>query len=234
MSPSSTSDATDATPLAFCHMFDLTKRLIHPPTAHISFLPLNPNPSHSLFDSVVAKLAHDVSTAPSNTVHRVIVPSLLSPALYPPHASMPQHVLKFQHSLKAIIASSQGRATLMQSLPLSLYPRSSGLIKWIELINDGVLELAPFPHSADAESQASRDPSTKEEPPQGMLKVHKIPIYHDRASGTVSSENDWTFTLSRRRFGIKPYNLPPIEGDIEAQQTASGGDEKAKKSDLEF
>lgn len=104
----------------------------------------------------------------------------------------------------------------------------------MELLNDGVFELAPFPHSADGDAQVSRGPAgTAEEPPQGLLQVHRLPILQDRGIGTGTSENDWTFTLSRRKFTIKPFNLPPIEGDTEAQQS-SGAEQKAKKSDLEF
>jgi elongator complex protein 4 len=131
-------------------------------------------------------------------------------------------------------AEHLNRITVMMSLPLSLYPRSSGLVRWIELLADGVLELSPFPHSADADADASRGHSgTTEEPSQGLLQVHRIPMLHDRASGTAPTENDWTFTLSRRKFTIKPFNLPPIEGDTDAQH-ASGTEPKAKKADVEF
>lgn len=124
--------------------------------------------------------------------------------------------------------------TAMMSLPLSLYPRSSGLLRWVELLNDGVLELSPFPHSADGDAQVARGPpGTADEPPQGLLQVHRLPILHDRGSGTATVESDWTFTLSRRQFTIKPFNLPPIEGDTGAQQ-ASGSEQKGKKSDMEF
>lgn len=174
-----------------------------------------------------------MTSSPPNSVHRIVIPSLLSPALYPPHACLPQHLLRFQHGIRALLASFPTRLTAMQSLPLSLHPRSSGMTRWLELLSDGVFELAPFPHSADAEFQTSRDPTTKEEPPQGLLRVHRLPIYHDRGSGHVAGDNDWTFTLSRRKFTIRPFNLPPIEGDTEAQQSA-GGESKPKKTDMEF
>ena len=122
----------------------------------------------------------------------------------------------------------------MVSLPLSLYPRSSGLVRWIELLNDGVLELAPFPHSAEDDANTQRGPSgNMEEPPQGLLQVHRLPMLQERGSGTGTSENDWTFTLSRRRFTIKPFNLPPVEGDADAQQ-GGASEKKATKADVEF
>lgn len=121
----------------------------------------------------------------------------------------------------------------MQTLPLSLHPRQSGIIKWIETFCDGVFELVPFPHSADAEFASSRDPTTKEEPPQGILRIHKLPLFHEQAIGVPPSELDWTFVLSRRKFTVKPFNLPPIGGDTDAQQTGSK-DEKPKKENMEF
>ncbi len=125
------------------------------------------------------------------------------------------------HGLQALFAAFTGHVTAMMSLPLSLYPRASGLVRWIELLNSGVLELALFPHSAEGDANINRGPlSTTEEPPQGLLQVHRLSMLHDRGSGIGTSENDWTFTSSRKKFTIRPVNLPPIEGDTEAQQTA--------------
>ncbi|KAK5331560.1 Elongator subunit elp4 [Exophiala xenobiotica] len=224
----------ETTPQSFCHTFDLTKRLVHPASSRLDFLQLNMNPSQSPFGPVLEQLSAAMSNSAPNVVHRVVVPSMLSPALYPPHCSEPRYILQFLHGLRALSAEHLNRITVMMSLPLSLYPRSSGLVRWIELLADGVLELSPFPHSADADTNASRGPSgTTEETSQGLLQVHRIPMLHDRASGTAPAESDWTFTLSRRKFTIKPFNLPPIEGDTDAQH-ASGTEPKGKKADVEF
>lgn len=138
------------------------------------------------------------------------------------------------HGLHGLFAAYPDRLTAMLSLPLSLYPRSSGLIRWVELLSDGVLELAPFPHSAEGDTDRARGSTgTTEEPPQGLLQVHRLPVIHERGSGVGTSENDWTFTLSRRKFTIKQFNLPPVEGDTDAQQ-GSGQEQKAKKADVEF
>jgi len=192
----------------------------------------SPN-EQSPFQAAIDKLTLVLANSPPNSVHRVVVPSLLSPALYPPHASQPEYILHFLHKLRALLALYQGRLTAMMSLPLSLYPRSAGLVRWIELLNDGVLELTPFPHSADAELQSQRGSAgTQEEPARGLLRVHRLPIFHERGIGNGTTVDDWTFTLSRRKFTIKPFNLPPVEGDTEAQQ--AGAEPKGKKSDMEF
>ena len=217
----------------FCHSFDLSKRLVHPSDAVIKHYRLDGNPAKSCFTSVFDQLSRALASSPPAVLHRILVPSLLSPALYPYHASNPEHVLAFQQNLRSLLSSYPIRLTIMQTLPLSLYPRSGGLTKWIEILCDGVIALTPFPHSSDAEFANQRDPTTKEESPQGLLSIHKSPILHETGSGILPSDTDWTFSLSRRKLAIKPFNLPPIEGDTDAQQAANE-ESTAKKSDLEF
>lgn len=86
-----------------------------------------------------------------------------------------------------------------------------------------------------------------DEHPQGLFKIHKLPVVTDRGAG-VREGDDLAFTVSRRRFVIKPFSLPPVEGDTEAQQgggqqqqqasAGAGGGEnalgKATKIDIEF
>ena len=76
--------------------------------------------------------------------------------------------------------------------------------------------------------------SFQDEPPQGLLRFHRLPIFHERGGGgTTTVGEDWTFSLSRRKFTIKPFSLPPVGGDLEAQQ-AAGPERKDKKADLDF
>ena len=106
----------------------------------------------------------------------------------------------------------------------------------MELLSDGVLELAPFPSTAVA-TKSNPTSTIQEEPPQGMLKLHRLPIFHEKGGGESSSfETDLAFTLSRRKgLVIKPFSLPPVEGDSEAQQGGLEHDHgKATKVDIEF
>ncbi|OAX83318.1 hypothetical protein ACJ72_02318 [Emergomyces africanus] len=229
------SSQSSPSPQVFCHTFDLTKRLAHTSLASINYIPLlTSTPNVSPYTPVLHRLSTAISTSQPNIIHRIIIPSLLSPALYPPHSSQPEHLLQFLHSMRAILSTYSNRVTAMITLPLSLYPRTSGLTRWIELLSDGVIELAPFPHLSDASPSATSGAATaQEEPPQGMLKIHRLPVLHERGGGGTSSlGDDWAFTLSRRKFAIKPFNLPPVEGDNEAQQGGSSGG--TSKEDLEF
>ena len=124
----------------------------------------------------------------------------------------------------------------MITLPLELYPRSTALVRWAEVLSDGVIELTPFPHLMDASNSLAESGGARgnDEQPQGMLKVHKLPINTERGEGGAGVGNsigeDLAFTVSRRKFVIKPFALPPMEGDQDAQKEAGSLTSK----DVEF
>ena len=105
------------------------------------------------------------------------------------------------------------------------------------MLSDGVIELAPFPHTVDAGPSLTTTgaATTQEEKPQGMVKVHRLPVFHERGGGGIGAagvDDDLAFTVSRRKFVIKPFSLPPVEGDTDAQKGASEGN--ATKINLDF
>ncbi|KAI4142162.1 MAG: hypothetical protein LQ340_007424, partial [Diploschistes diacapsis] len=234
------SSTEDSRPVAFCHTFDLTKRLALPSPNSITYVPLGPpsDPTSSPFSKIVPTLIQHLASTPSQTIHRLLLPILLSPALYPPSASHPHTLLPFLHSLRALLRRFPTRLTVLLALPLSLYPRSTGLTRWIELLSDGVVELVPFPHTVDAGPPltAGGAATKEEERPQGMVRVHRLPVFHEKGGGGGTGVgDDLAFTVSRRKFVIKPFSLPPIEGDTEAQRgaTEEGGGGVAAR-DIEF
>ena len=144
------------------------------------------------------------------------------------------------HGLRALLRQYSTRLTAILTLPLSLFPRSAGLGRWMEILSDGVLELSPFPYS-HAQALAQSAGTTKdEERPQGMFAVHKLPIFHEKGGGGGADDlgEDMAFTLSRRKFVIAKFSLPPLEGDTEAQEhavrEAAGGSAMPRKEELEF
>ena len=226
------------TATAFCHSFDLTKRLILPSSGAINFISIHSMDSEaSPFTAIIKSLSQQLSSAAPSSIHRLVVPTLLSPAFYPSHASRPQHVLQFLHALRSLCRQYSTQLTAMLTIPLTLFPRSTGLVRWIELLSDGVLELAPFPHSIDAgpSTTTSGAATAQEEKPQGMVRVHRLPVFHEKGGGGGGSGgvgDDLAFTVSRRKFVIKPFSLPPVEGDTEAQKGEASG--KPTKIDIEF
>jgi len=247
ITPSAGSPPTSSTSPVFCHDFDLSKRLTLPSLSQIHFVQTLTGSKinfeeqtllSSPFTLFLQHLIKHLSTTP-NTVHRLLIPNLLSPALYPPHASKPENVLQFLHALRALLRQYPTHLTAMITLPLALHPRSSGLTRWMELLSDGVLELAPFPTPSIPTNPKPGSTISPEEPPQGMLKFHRLPIFHEKGGGggQISGfSDDLAFSLSRKKgLVIKPFSLPPLEGDIEAQQGGLEPDSgKATKVDIDF
>ncbi|KAF1839348.1 paxneb superfamily protein-like protein [Decorospora gaudefroyi] len=239
-------DSTTAEEAAvFCHTFDLAKRLSLPVGTAINYVPISrpSGASASPFPSILQNIQRQLASTPSHTIHRIVIPSLLSPALYPPSSAHPTSVLQFLHALRALLRQNPGRLTAMLTLPLSLYPRTSGLVRWMEILCDGVFELSPFPHSHMQALAQSAGTTKEEERPQGMFAVHKLPVFHEKGGGGGGGVEllgeDMAFTLSRRRFVVAKFSLPPLEGDTEAQEeavreAAAGASAMPKKADLEF
>ncbi|KAG8527577.1 uncharacterized protein KY384_007730 [Bacidia gigantensis] len=232
-----------AAPPLFCHTFDLTKRLTFTPIPPISFIPVLPATefSRNPFDSILVNLSRVLESSPPDTVHRVIVPSLLSPAIYPVHACQPTHLLPFLRSLRSLLKQPSQNLTVMLTLPLSLYPRSTGLMRWVEHMMDGVLELAPFPYSVDLAlppltKSSPSNPTTQktEEKPQGMLRIHRLPVVTEKGGGSGGAGRDLAFSLGRKRFVVVPYHLPPVEGDSEGQQGQAKEDTGLAAKAIEF
>ncbi|KAK5135318.1 hypothetical protein LTR08_005422 [Meristemomyces frigidus] len=209
----------------FCHTFDLSKRLTPPENAPINHIPIRPSPRP--FDPILQALTHALKSSPPSTIHRVVIPTLLSPALYPPQASRPENVLQFLHALRALLHQYPTRLTAMLTLPLELHPRTTALVRWLELLASGVLELTPFPHLLNsAPATETTGASGAKEQLQGMLKAHKLPLATERSEGGAGAGNsigeDLAFTVSRRKFVIEPFALPPVEGDQDAQAEGGG------------
>nr|OQO23836.1 hypothetical protein B0A51_09780 [Rachicladosporium sp. CCFEE 5018] len=210
--------------IPFCHTFDLTKRLVAPSPPeinHISIAAASSEPFLLILSNITQRLA----SAAKGTVHRLVMPALLSPALYPPHCASPEHVVRFLHGLRALLRQYPSQLTAMLTLPLTLFPRNTALVRTLETLVEGVLEVTPFPHQSEGIQSTGDAKSAKEERPQGLVKVLKLPLATDRGEGGAGAGNsigeDLAFTLSRRKFAIAEFSLPPVEGDQEAQKEAA-------------
>lgn len=217
----------------FSHTFDLTKRIDVPAEAKVNHVPISPT---FTLETIVQSITRSLADSPPNSIHRLVVPSLLSPALYPPTCSRPEAFLGFFRSLRSLLRRHPQRLTAMISLPLELYPRTSGMMRWAEILSDGVVELTPFPHLMDAGNSLAESGGARgnEDQPQGLVRFHKLPINTERGEGGAGAGNsigdDLAFTVSRRKFVIKPFSLPPLEGDQEAQKDAG----KVTAKDIAF
>lgn len=149
---------------------------------------------------------------------------------YNPTASHPKVFIPFLHSLRQLLQKHANLVAVL-SWPLALYPVHHTLTWWLERLCDGVIRLEPFPHdfSAEAIPQNSGTKGRDEDKMQGFLRVRKLPILTERGMGTGVME-DMAWALGRKRFVIRPFNLPPVELDTgDAKE-----EEKSKAKELEF
>ncbi|ORY59474.1 Elongator complex protein 4 [Pseudomassariella vexata] len=210
----------------FCHSFDLSKKLSAGEIkGQISFQPSMAMPGLAIqakevaspFKLFIKDLKAKLANSPPSWAHRVMVPSLLSPTLYSSALCCPDEVLQFIHALRALLRQYPTKLTAMITLPISLYPRSSGLTRWMELLCDGVMELVPLQLNAVHEPPPSgKSDSKSEEQTQGLVRVHSLPIYHEKGGGGSDghAREDLSFSLSRSKgLIIKPFSLPPMLED---------------------
>lgn len=215
----------------FCHQFDLSKRLSPSSikgtlTASPSSAPLGsnfePSKTASPLKSFIKSVQTNLASSPPGSIHRVVVPSFLSPTLYGGGSCCPSEVLQFLHGLRGLLRQHSGQLTAMLSLPTSLYPRHTGLTRWIELLCDGTVELIPLP-SGPPSASVPKPGSKETDRAQGMVKVYALPIYHEKGGGGAEGNyfrENLSFLLSGSRgLVIQPYSLPPLEEEDNKEQS---------------
>ncbi|KAJ8128353.1 hypothetical protein O1611_g5281 [Lasiodiplodia mahajangana] len=215
----------------FCHSFDLTKRLSPGDVKgqvgfHQSMVMPGPGGQQtSVFKLFIKDLSSKLANSPPSSVHRVIVPNMLSPTMYSSSSSLPQEVLQFLHALRALLRQYPKILTVLLTLPLSLYPRTTGLTRWIELLCDGVFEFIPLQSTTiHKPPPSSKGEGKYDEKVQGLIKVHSLPIFHEKGGGSHSALDDQSFSLSRSRgLIIKPFYLPPADGDENESKPGDAG-----------
>ncbi|CAN8102810.1 unnamed protein product [Discula destructiva] len=225
-------DTNDGSKTTFCHSFDLTKRLasssikgtmLATPASGPMSLAFETREAPSAFKLFITNLQSKMQSAPPSTIHRVVIPSLLSPTLYAASACQPAEVLQFLQALRALLRRFPGQLTALITLQSSLFPRTSGMTRWIELLSDGVLEMIPLPPKLGAAPPSSSGASKNQDQSQGILRVHSLPVYHEKGGGGAESNHfreDLSFHMSSTKgLVIQPYVLPPMEEEGHKEKT---------------
>ncbi|KAL1899008.1 Elongator subunit elp4 [Ceratocystis pirilliformis] len=113
----------------------------------------------------------------------------------------------------------------MLTIPADLYPTSSGLGKWIELMHDAVAHLIP------TEPQpANNETSDATETTQGYMKMRRLPVYNEKGGGLEDNNLGETLSFhisSTSGLVIVPLVLPPAIDSAPVEPSSS-------KVDLEF
>ncbi|PSS02232.1 Elongator complex protein 4 [Coniella lustricola] len=221
-----TAGQKDDSKAVFCHTFDLTKKLA--PTSivgAIAAMPASEPPglafetkqSPSAFEMFIQNLQNALQASPPSTIHRVVVPSLMTPTLYSAAACLPAEILQFLHALRSILRRYPGQLTALLTINVTLFPRHNGATRWIELLSDGVLEMIPLPPKLGGASLPPGNTSKTQDQSQGILRVHSLPVLHEKGGGGTENNHfreDLSFRLSSTKgLVIQPYVLPPMEDE---------------------
>lgn len=178
-----------------------------------------------MFKLFIKNLQTTIEASPPSTIYRIVVPSLLSPTLYSQSACQPAEVLQFLHALRALLRRYSGQLTALVTVQLSLFPRTNGVTRWVELLFDGVLEMIPLPPKLGAAPPSYGGPSKIQDQSQGMLRVHSLPAYHEKGGGGAENnhfrENLSFHMSSSKGLVIQPYVLPPMEEEDQEKSPAS-------------
>ncbi|KAF3767488.1 PAXNEB-domain-containing protein [Cryphonectria parasitica EP155] len=225
-------DVDDDMKAVFCHAFDLTKRLAASSIVGTMFAtpaatPMSPaleaRETPSAFKLFIKDLQQKLHVSAPSTIHRAVIPNLLTPSLYAPSACQPVEVLQFLHALRSLLRQYPGQLTALITLPVSLFPRTNGMTRWTELLSDGVLEMVPLPPKLGATPPSSGSGPKVQDQSQGILRVHSLPVFHERGGGGASNNHfreDLSFHMSSTKgLVIQPYVLPPMEEEDHTEKS---------------
>lgn len=183
--------------------FDLTKRLGGPEISKIQYL----KPDRSIV-SEIRKLA--VAAQKENAILRVCIPTFLHPAIYDKQMADSDYVIGLFTELRALTREFKRNLVIIVSLPLVLYPKSSSLTRWMEILADCVLDFFPF------------DVKVQEREFQGLVNVSKLPCLSDRGHMLVTV-SEYAFRVTKRTFEIDEWSIP-VEEEEEGTKKADALD----------
>ena len=218
---------SESGPSTSSNSFDLATRLEFPPKSpRISYIPPGPTSPLPSLDQMTKFLSEN-----PNIPVRLVLPSLLSPLFYPPQAT--KVVAPYLHRLRSLLRQYVNLIAVL-SWPLALFPHNHVLTRFMKRIIDGIISLEAFPSgfSIDSELLEGKRKENEDESMQGFIRVKKLPALTERGMG-VGSGDQMVFSMSRRQFTVKPFNLPPLESG-QGDQAEASAEEKAKSKALEF
>ncbi|CAL9732663.1 elongator complex protein 4 [Monosporozyma unispora] len=199
----------------YTSQFDITSRLLPAATPQeLSFIsPMQPVPTIlSQLETIIKK--H------KDKLIRIVVPSFLHPAMYPPQMFSLPNAVGLLHGLKSIVKKHSNRTVMLMTL--SKEPLTLLLQTQIESMFDGIVDLEPFPQ----EMLQYLEKIYKGQPNKvqhGLVHLIKLPVFSDR--GEMHHKHaEYAFKNGKKRFEIEEWSIPVDDG-------VDDGSDKNKKED---
>ncbi|KAK9371434.1 Elongator complex protein 4 [Lipomyces kononenkoae] len=207
----------------YCRTWNITARLLPPPTLQY----VEP----ASYSSIISHL-NTIVTSNADKIIWVVLPNFLSPTLYNPATSfMPDELLKFLISLRALLRTYHSRLSVLITMSTGLFDQAgtgnSVLLPWIETIIDGMIKIIPTPPpdtTAGAGAAVAGRGGDNANKYQGFIDVLKVPIVSERG-GMVVRTMDYVFKVTKSGLKIEKWGIPVMIDEK--------GDDK-KQGELEF
>lgn len=218
----------DMIPPGYTHSFDLSKNLIVKSDMKYAVSPFPLETGSNPYAPVIESLTRFLSTLTPGTVCRLVLPSILSPAFYSIRATHPQHFIRFIHTLSSLIkCTTSVHLICMCSVPSTLFSRDCEQIFWLENLASAVFSLHPFPVKETVNGLVTQ--------PLGLFRIHKLPLALPFTNHANSNEaGDLSFTVSKRRFTIEPWVLPPLDDEQKDTKISNTNPQKQPVKSLDF
>lgn len=183
--------------------FDITSRLLPAATPQeLSFIsPMQPV-------STILSQLESIINKHNDKLIRIVVPSFLHPAMYPPQMFSLANAIGLLHGLKSVVKKYENRTIMMATV--SKEPLALLLQTQIENMFDGIINLEPFPQ----EMLQYLEKIYKGQPNKvqhGLVHLLKLPVFSDR--GEMHHRHAaYSFKNGKKRFEIEEWTIPVDDG----------------------
>ncbi|CCF58225.1 hypothetical protein KAFR_0E00710 [Kazachstania africana CBS 2517] len=206
----------------YTSQFDITSRLIPAPSsAEITFIsPVQP------VISILSQIEQTIKKHPGKLV-RIVIPSFLHPAMYPPKSFKLSSTISLLHGLRSIIKKNENNCVLLATLSSDII--SNLLRVQIENLFDSIVNLEPFPQEMlqFLEAVYKSQPNKVQ---HGLIHILKLPIFSDRGEMRVS-RSEWAFRNGRKRFEIEEWSIPVEDNDDSNTKSSAAAEKSHAHSD---
>ncbi|KAH3902235.1 related to Elongator complex protein 4 [Saccharomycodes ludwigii] len=199
-------------PTAYCQLFDITSRMVPPPTREdITVI----SPIEKDADTCVQKVRDAISRHKGNLI-RIVLPSFLNPVVYPPHFYSLPNITKLLYGLHMILKEHSSNAVLLASLSTILFNENSLVMNLSRQIFSSVVILEPFPQQMlDYLEKCYKAQGQPNKVQHGLFHVLKLPIFSDERSEMLIRTAELCFRNNKKGLDIEEWSIPIDEGETE-------------------
>ncbi|CAI4053257.1 hypothetical protein SKDZ_16G1720 [Saccharomyces kudriavzevii ZP591] len=196
------------------HQFEITSRLMPAPIAsELTFIA----PSQPI-SNILGQMEQIIKKNDKKLV-RIVIPSLLHPAMYPPKMFASAEVIGLLHGVRSLVKKYDERIVLFASISIDII--SPPLLVLLRNMFDSVIDLEPF----NQEMSQFLERVYKSQPGKiqhGLVHILKLPVFTDRGEMRVL-KSEWAFRNGRKKFEIEEWGIPvdDAEGSSNSEQSHS-------------